>query len=98
MQGEDRAVKQFQFNALPDYKSVPVGTSSLLRLTNAMQEWMRQNGKGPVTVHCMYVLALAEEVCVDSGVRLLLLSANVLPFNVKLILLIMIKFNGFIYN
>ncbi|XP_052229607.1 receptor-type tyrosine-protein phosphatase alpha-like isoform X2 [Dreissena polymorpha] len=51
--GEDRAVKQFQFNAWPDYKSVPVGTSGLLRLTDAVQEWMRQNGKGPVTVHCM---------------------------------------------
>ncbi|KAH3692028.1 hypothetical protein DPMN_194904 [Dreissena polymorpha] len=67
MQGEDRAVKLFQFNALPDYKSVPVGTSSLLRLIVAVLEWMRQNGKGPVTVHCMYVLALAVEVFVDSG-------------------------------
>ncbi|KAH3897895.1 hypothetical protein DPMN_022091 [Dreissena polymorpha] len=66
--GEDRAVKQFQFNTLPDYKSVPVRTSSLLRLTDAVLEWMRQNGKGPVTVHCMYVLALAIEVFVDSGV------------------------------
>ncbi|KAH3897934.1 hypothetical protein DPMN_022130 [Dreissena polymorpha] len=68
MQGEDRAVKQFQFNALPDYKSVPVGTSSQLRLTDAVLEWMRHKGKGPVTVHCMYVLALAVEVFVDSGV------------------------------
>lgn len=55
MQGEDRAVKQFQFNGWPDYKSVPSGTSGLLRLTDAVQEWTRQNGKGPITVHCMYV-------------------------------------------
>ncbi|WAR23642.1 PTPRK-like protein [Mya arenaria] len=51
--GEDRAVKQFQFNAWPDYKSVPVGTTGLLRLSDAVQEWTRQNGKGPITVHCM---------------------------------------------
>ncbi|KAL4236563.1 hypothetical protein ACF0H5_004948 [Mactra antiquata] len=51
--GEDRAVKQFQFNGWLDYKSVPIGTSGLLRLSDAVQEWTRQNGKGPVTVHCM---------------------------------------------
>ncbi|KAK3591264.1 hypothetical protein CHS0354_010629 [Potamilus streckersoni] len=53
LKGEDKAVKQFQFNSWPDFKSVPNSTTAFIKLLDAVQEWTKQNGKGPVTVHCM---------------------------------------------
>lgn len=57
-------MKQFQFNGWTEQKNVPTSTSGLLRLTDAVQEWTRQNGKGPITVHCMYVNIKQNLCCV----------------------------------
>ncbi|XP_052826195.1 receptor-type tyrosine-protein phosphatase T isoform X1 [Octopus bimaculoides] len=51
--GEERAIKQFQFNAWPGMQKLPNTAASIIRLYNQVQEWLSQNGKGPITVHCM---------------------------------------------
>ncbi|XP_076441421.1 receptor-type tyrosine-protein phosphatase epsilon-like [Babylonia areolata] len=51
--GEERAVKQFMFKPWPDYQSLPNAVTSLLRLHRMVNDWYKQNGKGPVTIHCM---------------------------------------------
>lgn len=51
--GEERAVKQFMFKSWPDYKMLPNSVTSLLRLHRQVTDWYKQNGKGPVTIHCM---------------------------------------------
>ncbi|XP_050400814.1 receptor-type tyrosine-protein phosphatase T isoform X2 [Patella vulgata] len=51
--GEERAVKQFLFKSWPDYQTTPNSTTSLLRLHKLVTESLKQNGKGPVTIHCM---------------------------------------------
>lgn len=52
-QGEERAVRQFQFNAWPKGQSVPNSTSALLHLLDMVEEGQLKNNKSPVTVHCM---------------------------------------------
>ncbi|CAG5124141.1 unnamed protein product, partial [Candidula unifasciata] len=51
--GEERAIKQFMFKSWPDYQTTPNSVSPLLRLYHMVNDWLRQNSKGPVTVHCM---------------------------------------------
>lgn len=51
--GEERAVKQFMFKSWPDYQVLPNSVTSLLRLYRMVTDWYKQNGKGPVTIHCM---------------------------------------------
>ncbi|BFY99631.1 hypothetical protein BsWGS_02670 [Bradybaena similaris] len=51
--GEERAIKQFMFKSWPDYQTMPNSVSPLLRLYHMVNDWLRQNSKGPVTVHCM---------------------------------------------
>lgn len=51
--GEERAVKQFMFKSWPDYQVLPNSVTSLLRLHRMVTDWYKQNGKGPVTIHCM---------------------------------------------
>lgn len=51
--GEERAIKQFQFKAWPSQQKLPNSTASILRLYQQVQEWLTQNGRGPITVHCM---------------------------------------------
>ncbi|XP_055884947.1 receptor-type tyrosine-protein phosphatase T-like isoform X2 [Biomphalaria glabrata] len=51
--GEERAIKQFMFKSWPDYQTVPNSINPLLRLHRLVHDWLKQNSKGPVTVHCM---------------------------------------------
>ncbi|XP_064605996.1 receptor-type tyrosine-protein phosphatase alpha-like [Liolophura sinensis] len=51
--GEERAVRQFQFNAWPKGQSVPSSTSALLHLLDMVEEGQPKNNKSPITVHCM---------------------------------------------
>ncbi|XP_048255953.1 receptor-type tyrosine-protein phosphatase kappa-like isoform X1 [Haliotis rufescens] len=53
VKGEERAVKQFMFKSWPDYQTVPNSRTALLRLHKLTTDWLKQNGKGPVTIHCM---------------------------------------------
>ncbi|KAK3090599.1 hypothetical protein FSP39_012997, partial [Pinctada imbricata] len=50
---EERAIKQFQLNSWPDSRKVPGTTNSLMQLIEMVYDWLKQNGKGPLTVHCM---------------------------------------------
>ena len=60
-QGEERAVKQFMFKSWPDYQALPNSVTSLLRMHRLVTDWYKQNGKGPVTIHCMSVQLLKEK-------------------------------------
>ncbi|XP_059151900.1 receptor-type tyrosine-protein phosphatase T-like [Physella acuta] len=51
--GEERAIKQFMFKSWPDYQTTPNSVTPLLRLYRQVTDWLKQNSKGPVTVHCM---------------------------------------------
>ncbi|CAL1546634.1 unnamed protein product [Lymnaea stagnalis] len=51
--GEERAIKQFMFKSWPDYQTTPNSVTPLLRLHRLVNDWLKQNSKGPVTVHCM---------------------------------------------
>ncbi|XP_012937090.1 receptor-type tyrosine-protein phosphatase T [Aplysia californica] len=51
--GEERAIKQFMFKSWPDYQTTPHAVTPLLRLYRLVMEWLKQNSKGPVTIHCM---------------------------------------------
>ncbi|KAJ8306600.1 hypothetical protein KUTeg_017145 [Tegillarca granosa] len=53
LKGEERAVKQFQLKSWSDFQKVPSNSSDLLQLYDSVQDWIKQNGRGPVTVHCM---------------------------------------------
>ena len=53
LQKEERAIKQFQLNSWTDYHKVPNTTNSLMQLMEMVFEWLKHNGKGPITVHCM---------------------------------------------
>ncbi|XP_041359713.1 receptor-type tyrosine-protein phosphatase kappa-like [Gigantopelta aegis] len=53
IKGEERAVKQFQFKSWPDYQTIPNSVTALLRLQKLVSDWLKQNGKGPISIHCM---------------------------------------------
>ena len=66
-QGEERAVKQFMFKPWPDYQALPNSGTSLLRLHRMVTDWYKQNGKGPVTIHCMSVSLYTSSLLISCG-------------------------------
>ncbi|XP_060083634.1 receptor-type tyrosine-protein phosphatase kappa-like [Ylistrum balloti] len=52
MKGEARAIKQFQLRSWSDSDKVP-DTAALVQLLDMVCDWLKQSGKGPITVHCM---------------------------------------------
>ena len=49
------------FKSWPDYQALPNSVTSLLRLHRLVTDWYKQNGKGPVTIHCMWVPLVRPE-------------------------------------
>jgi protein tyrosine phosphatase len=48
-----RVVRQFHFHRWPDGASVPNSKAALLELIDMVENWQKQSGNKPVTVHCM---------------------------------------------
>lgn len=48
-----RVVRQFHFHRWPDGASVPSSKAALLELLDMVDNWQKQTGNKPVTVHCM---------------------------------------------
>ena len=54
-QKEERAIKQFQLKTWTEGQIVPSNLDSMIEVIEMVYDWMKQNGKGPITVHCMLV-------------------------------------------
>ncbi|XP_062582035.1 receptor-type tyrosine-protein phosphatase kappa-like [Saccostrea cucullata] len=50
---EERAIKQFQLKSWTENQIVPSNPDSMMQVIEMVYDWMKQNGKGPITVHCM---------------------------------------------
>ncbi|XP_061192574.1 receptor-type tyrosine-protein phosphatase kappa-like [Saccostrea echinata] len=50
---EERAIKQFQLKSWTETQIVPNNPDSMMQIIEMVYDWMKQNGKGPITVHCM---------------------------------------------
>lgn len=50
---EERAIKQFQLKTWTENQIVPSNPDAMMQVIEMVYDWMKQNGKGPITVHCM---------------------------------------------
>ncbi|XP_071143245.1 receptor-type tyrosine-protein phosphatase mu-like isoform X6 [Mytilus edulis] len=48
-----RVVRQFHFHRWPEGANVPNSKAALLELLDMVENWQKQSGNKPVTVHCM---------------------------------------------